>query len=151
MPDSSTRPPGAGPRFDLPRAALVGFGSIDREHQTLFDILNDIAAEFANGGPINGAGFAPHVANLRDHMAAHFEHEEAEMAQVRYGGTDGHAAHHAGILAKLDAFHATVRSQPTTTAEITFELFDRLLDDVLRADLAFKDFLVANGYTHSRK
>lgn len=150
MPGSPVRSPDTNRRFELPQAAFIGYGSIDSEHQTLFAIINDMVAEFADVRVVDAAHFANRVANLRDHMAAHFEHEEADMADVRYGETEGHAAHHAAILVRLDAFHTKIRSQPTVTAEDTFELFDRLLDDVLRADLAFKDFLVAQGLAHSR-
>ncbi len=138
------------PHFVLPGAAIFHFKEIDREHQELFDILNSAAAQFASGATVSGADFAAHITELRDRMAIHFAHEETEMVAAAYGGARSHAEHHAAVLAKLDRFHAETRSRAVIAAEATFVLLDRLLDDVLRADLAFKDFLVANGLVAAR-
>ena len=137
-------------RFLLPDSALFHFKSIDREHQELFDILNAAAAEFGNGAALPATRFGTHILRLREGLSLHFIREEAEMLATGYGGTSSHAAHHRGVLARLDSYHAEIAARATVEAEATFELLDRLLDDVLRADLAFKDFLAAKGLITAR-
>ena len=150
MADTDPKQSGPADRFLLPSSALFHFKSIDHEHQALFDLLNAAAAEFRESAAITGASFAAHIARLREQMAIYFENEEQEMALAGYGGTQGHAAHHGAVLARLDSFHADTLACATVAVEATFELLDRLLDDVLRADLPFKDFLAARGLLPTR-
>ncbi|MBU6471867.1 MAG: hemerythrin family protein [Alphaproteobacteria bacterium] len=147
MPEFKASPPPAARPFELPVSALFGDRHIDAEHQVLVDILNGTIAGFGSSGRLLSTRFAHDVAHLLDHLKQHFDHEEQLMTAARYPGLATHRAHHGCVLAKVSALRMEALQQTEIDKEPVFDLFDQVLDDLLRADLPFKAFLDANGLT----
>jgi len=133
------------PPFILPRSALFGFRNIDREHQELVDIVNGTAEDLRRHERPEPAHFAARIRELRERMLHHFAHEEREMRDAGFDGISAHITHHTRMIVSLNHLLARTAEAAEVARETSFELFAQVLDDVLRADLPFKDFLAAKG------
>jgi hemerythrin len=63
----------------------------DKEHQTLFDLLNRLHTAVATG---NRAITGPALDSLIDFVAKHFASEERNMSKTGYAGYAAHKAEH---------------------------------------------------------
>jgi hemerythrin len=78
-------------------------------------------------------------------MQAHFSHEEHEMAGLGYGDLPQHKAHHGRCVGRLDAIRRSAADNRIMNKKVLDEVFDMILDDIIRADSGFKSFLYARG------
>ncbi len=141
-------PADALPRpFILPRSALFGFKNIDHEHQELVDIVNGAIEDFRRLERHEAAHFVAWISKLRERMVHHFAHEEREMRDTGFDGVAAHITHHTQLIVRLNHMLAHISHTASVDLEAIFELFAQVLDDILRADLPFKDFLAAKGLT----
>ena len=131
--------------FILPHAALFGFKNIDREHQDLVDIVNGAIEDFHRLEHREAAHFANWISRLRERMVHHFAYEEREMRDAGFEGVAAHITHHTQLIVRLNQMLADIGHTAIVDLEAMFELFAQVMDDILRADLPFKDFLAANG------
>ncbi|MBU6445114.1 MAG: hemerythrin family protein [Alphaproteobacteria bacterium] len=131
--------------FILPRSALFGFKTIDHEHQELVDIVNGAIEDFRRLGRREAAHFEPWIRKLRERMVHHFAHEEREMRHAGFDGVAAHITHHTQLIERLNHMLAHIGHTAAVDIEALFELFAQVMDDILRADLPFKDYLAANG------
>ena len=76
-----------------------GEPTIDREHRELFDLANALLDSSLGGGN-DPARVASAFQRLMEHIAAHFAHEEALLAQRGYARLEAHRRIHAGLLAR---------------------------------------------------
>ncbi|QOX65620.1 bacteriohemerythrin [Anoxybacterium hadale] len=80
----------------------VGVGSIDQQHQKLFDMANQL---FEAGKNNKSKEFiSPLLGFLDDYTKKHFKDEESYMLSINYPGFEGQKKMHAdfiGALAKL--------------------------------------------------
>lgn len=128
--------------YTLPTASLIGHADIDAEHQELIDILNlaHQALQLAEE-PARDLVY-PFLETLRDKMQTHFGHEEHEMARLGFPELKPHISHHALCFARLDEICASVaQDKRKPDRDLLDELFDMVVDDMIRADGGFKTFL----------
>lgn len=137
-------PPGeAKPHLFLPDAALVQHAHIDDDHRELIDILNGMLQQADGRGMLVGAVFGDGLRALIARTERHFRDEEAEMAAAVYPELAAHQAVHAAALAHFaDTLRGTA-GQTEADASAVYNLFNIVLDDLLRADLGFKSHLDA--------
>ncbi len=128
--------------YALPKTSLIGHAEIDDDHQTLIDLLNHAhcaVAPLANPAP---SLIYPFLENLREGLKWHFHREEKEMARLGYPELAPHRFHHAQCIARLDEIcDAVAGAQIEVGRDFLDELFDMILDDIIRADGGFKTYL----------
>jgi hemerythrin-like metal-binding protein len=137
-------------RFALPEACRLDFKNIDAEHTVLINILNESLSAFDAGDQVAVAEFEKYFRRLWQEMAAHFRHEEAEMEQVQYPQCLAHKHHHADVLSRLASVRDHAAEAGYVDRHTVEDIFDTILDDMLRADLGFKTFLFQQGIITKR-
>lgn len=128
--------------YRLPASLSIPYGDIDAEHQTLIDLLNqafDVLS--AADAP---ARILSILAALNQSLAAHFRHEEQEMEKLGYPDLLAHSAHHLTCLSRLDDIRdAVAAGERPANRTLLDDLFDLVMDDIIKADSGFKSFLYA--------
>jgi hemerythrin-like metal-binding protein len=137
-------------QFKLPRSALFQFEDIDQEHQKLIDILNETMLPSERNRRVEGTHFVLHIRILLDHLIEHFANEEGIMAETCYPGLAEHRAHHATIKDGIGTMLAEALLRSDIPVESVHDLFDRLVDELLRFDLMFKSYPEGNGFIKKR-
>jgi hemerythrin-like metal-binding protein len=133
-------------RYELPPALSIAYGDIDKEHCELIDTLNAARRLFqrAQNAPANR--FHPFLRKMQDDMKQHFLHEEAEMAKLDYPLLAEHRLHHARCARRLDDIcDAVFAGSRIIDKDLLDDLFDIIMDDVIRADSDLKSFLSAEN------
>ena len=128
--------------YILPDGCSMPEPELQAEHQALIDLLNR---------GLEAVGVIPEpevemllsmLEELRGLLGAHFAHEERVMARCRFPGLAAHSLHHDLCAARLDRLGEMLlagRLKPNRF--LLDEMFDLILDDLIRADGAFKSFL----------
>jgi hemerythrin len=122
----------------------VNISEIDRQHQKLFALFNDLYEAMQEG---HGNEVIDKVlTSVIDYTAYHFAHEEALFRQYGYPDEASHRAEHAKLaeqakvlVQKLGAGQAHV-----SMATLKF-LCDWLNNHILVTDKQFAPFLIAKG------
>lgn len=121
----------------------VGLPSIDDDHRQLAQIINRIADE------IEEASYALCVelfGELEAAAAAHFTREEEILDRLRYPQIERHREYHAELIRQLRELQRFGESK--VAKEELFWRFaamtDFVIDDIIRGDLEFKEFLHAS-------
>jgi hemerythrin len=78
----------------------IGVQEMDHQHQTLFNILNELHAAMSKGTAQNVAGDL--LQKLIDYTREHFSAEEALMKAVSYPGFAGHLLKHKELLKQAE-------------------------------------------------
>lgn len=128
--------------YALPRACLIGYADIDAEHQGLIDILNLARQALQTVEEPARHLVYPFLEQLRDRLKAHFGHEEMEMDRLGFPELLPHRAHHNHCFARLDEICDKVaQGQAKLDQNLLDDLFDMIVDDIIRADIGLKTFL----------
>lgn len=114
----------AGQRQDEPGGLVawgpevaVGDADIDRQHQTLLALVNDLHGGITGG--LRRESLMGRLTGLRRFTARHFAWEERCMALVPAAHDDAHVAMHAALLADLDRVLADMQAgRDDTVAEL---------------------------------
>ncbi|MBU6298851.1 MAG: hemerythrin family protein [Alphaproteobacteria bacterium] len=133
----------AKPLLFLPASALMHHGHIDDDHRELIGMLNRMLLAAGAHGTLGGAAFAEGLQSFIARAERHFRDEEQAMAAVAYPQLAQHKLHHADVLRRLAGALRDTAVQSKVAAAEVYDLFNFILDDLLRADLAFKSFLDA--------
>jgi hemerythrin-like metal-binding protein len=130
--------------YEIPASLSIDFDSINAEHEKLVSVLND-ALRLIRTEQGSAAGIIDEsLTDLSAAMQAHFNHEEGEMAGLGYGDLPQHKVSHARCLARLNAIRQSVGNRGVNK-NVLDQVFDMILDDIIRADSGFKSFLYARG------
>ena len=132
-------------RFDIPTAALIHYKEIDLEHQALVEILNSLTHAFGENNQLNGALFYEQAIQFLHAFEHHSANEEKEMADLAFPGLAIHRKHHANSIDKVQQIANEALQRPFVIKSSFFELFDRLIDELLRDDILFREFLDGRG------
>ena len=132
-------------RFDIPTAALIHYKEIDREHQALVEILNSLTRAFGENDQLSGALFYEHAMKFRHAFEHHSANEEKEMADLEFPGLAIHKEHHTNSIDNVREIANEALQKPFVIKSVFFELFDRLIDEFLRDDILFREFLDGRG------
>ena len=133
-------------RYELPPALSIAYGDIDKEHCELIDTLNAVRHMFQSAQNPPAIKFHPFLQKMRDGMKQHFLHEEAEMAKLDYPLLAEHRRHHVRCARRLDDIcDAIFAGRRIVDKDLLDDLFDIIMDDVIRADSDLKSFLSARN------
>jgi hemerythrin len=115
----------------------------DKEHQTLFDLLNRLHTAVATG---NRAITGPALDSLIDFVAKHFASEERNMSKTGYAGYAAHKAEHDKLVETcLDLQKKFRAGQANITAETTAFVKDWLVKHIPNVDKAYGPHLNSKG------
>jgi hemerythrin len=119
---------------------LVGLPAIDDDHRRLVQTVNCIGAE------IEEASYELCVELFDDLEAAaaeHFSREEAILERLRYPLIEHHREYHADLIRRLRELKGLGYQKIAKRAlfDRFAEMADFIVDDIIRGDLEFKDFL----------
>jgi hemerythrin-like metal-binding protein len=128
------------PIYSISESLSIAYDDIDVEHGRLIALLNGMLVVTKDGQPQSARASKRRLDELSEAMTAHFDHEEREMASVAYSHLAQHKEHHLGCVAK---FNAIRDSMTTIEKPILDQIFDLVIDDIIRADSGFKSFLYA--------
>jgi len=132
------------PLMEWSSALSVGFAEIDRQHQRLIEIANELNTAMQSG---QGTSVVGQILNeLVDYTVKHFAYEESLMKQHDYRGRDDHLAKHKKLIEEVSAYK---RQFDSGKANITVELLafirDWLVNHILKTDVALARDLNARG------
>jgi hemerythrin len=122
----------------------VHIAALDRQHQRLFDTINELNDALATG---EGSTVAdPVLKKLVDYALYHFAAEEALMTEHNFPGVFTHRMEHGkfaqSVTKLLDGYRA---GKPGVPVSLLLFLQTWLKEHILVTDKAYSDFLNARG------
>lgn len=122
----------------------VGIAAIDRQHQGLVQMINDLhAALVAKQGQ---QALAEIVGRMLDYAAVHFATEETLLKQHRYPQYGAHQAEHESFRGKARELKQRVENKRfVLTLEVIQFLKEWLSDHILVKDQEYAPFLIGAG------
>jgi hemerythrin-like metal-binding protein len=126
---------------ELTASFELEFEALDQDHQKMVDQVNAIIAEIDAG---NTGECKAQVAEFVALSKRHFAREEALLVSVNYPDVEKHRKHHLDLNDKLDHMLEFAKMAPENDMaceSLKKELVYFIMDDVITADLEFKDFL----------
>lgn len=122
----------------------VGVAKIDKEHQGLFDIMNQLHEGMLAGKGREVIGGA--LGNLIQYTKVHFGDEEALLKQHQYPKYAEHLKLHETFRSKVAELDAQFKSGTAALSVSTLDfLRDWLSKHILGIDMQYRDFLAAKG------
>ena len=129
-------------RYTLPLNCTLPEPELQAEHEALIDILNQGLKTIATISEPSAELFLTLLEDLRRLLGVHFAHEEQVMAKRGFPNLAPHALHHDLCVARLERLgDMLLEGRLKPNKFLLDELFDMILDDVIRADGDFKSFL----------
>lgn len=120
-----------------PRFA-TGIERIDRQHQALFEAVNDLAESFHQGRSAEQVQRS--LAFLEGYVAEHFADEEAYMADAGYPELTAHRELHQALTAQVHDLQERLRQNEVITLDVTIFLADWLKHHIEDADMGYVRF-----------
>jgi len=128
---------------------LLGIPGVDREHQELAQLFNQVAKLYACAGEKRMTGNAEVAEELvgllnemGEHVRSHFRNEEALMRESGYPELEDHSFEHASLLAEYAELLRELESQGLgcLDTETLGSLKTWLIGHVANADSRFGEF-----------
>ena len=118
---------------------LTGHEEIDRDHQSLIDIVNEIEAAIRCGTGTNQRL----LNSLVETVDSHFRSEEAILRNISYPDSRRHAQYHADSFARAAALRdaCEVASDNRDWEESFRELRGLVINEIVMDDIEFKGYL----------
>ena len=126
---------------ELPQSFLLESETLDKDHQQLADILNEIVKSIDDG---KASECKRLVADFVMAAKAHFAKEEAFLVKIGYPNVKKHQDHHRSLNNKMEhmlEFAEMAKENSLAQESLRKELLFFLMDDVITTDLDFKKFL----------
>ncbi len=126
---------------ELTPSFLLDSESLDRDHQHLADIVNQIVQLIDDNEAEKCEGL---VTDLVKSAKEHFANEEALLVKVGYPDVKKHQDHHKSLNTKMDhliEFAKMAGSNQMARDSLRKELVFFLMDDVITTDMDFKNFI----------
>ena len=119
---------------------LVGLPAIDDDHRALVSTINRVGAE------IEEASYELCVSlfdSFEESAVAHFRREEELLERLGYPEIERHRGYHDDLLRKVRQLKSLGYQKVSKDALFRrfVEMADFVVDDILRGDLEFKEFL----------
>lgn len=95
--------------FEWTEDLETGIGAIDRDHRGLFALVNDLHDKARHG---TEESLDVTLDALVDYVDAHFDREEALMAEAGYDGLADHRIVHQRLAAKVAAYRKAYEAHP---------------------------------------
>jgi hemerythrin len=122
----------------------VSIREIDRQHQKLFALFNELydAMQQGDGNEVIGKV----LASVVDYTAYHFAHEEELFRKYGYPDEAAHRAEHANLTEQAKALEQRLRAGQSEVTEVTLKfLCDWLTHHIIVSDKKFAPFLIDKG------
>lgn len=130
----------ARPLIEWSSVLSVGFAEIDKQHQRLVEIANELNSAMHSGAGNQVAGRI--LGELVDYTVQHFAYEEGQMKKYNYPQAPGHFAAHKKLVTEVSAFKEKFdRGQAAVSIELMGFLRDWLLNHILKVDKSLGNFL----------
>jgi hemerythrin-like metal-binding protein len=134
---------GSGPLV-LPDNMRVGQKVIDRDHETLFVMANDIRDMLRQGDPRHVVEMAE---RLLIEMLAHFDREESILESAGHSHASAHAKYHSLLRQRVPRIRGVLAdlAKGGEASRATFDiLIAFLLNDPIAADMDLRPFFANN-------
>lgn len=121
--------------FEFSADYKVGIELIDKEHQGLFDLLNNaiLSLDQRRAAPREIA--ADFLENLKTYALEHFTHEEAYMKKIGDGELSRQREEHADFTASLEHFYADEHTKEADVRELINYVVKWLFSHILASDM----------------
>lgn len=126
---------------ELTSSFKLDYEALDRDHQSLADQVNKIVKAIDND---EGDKCEDLVNDFVKAAKSHFAKEEALLVKVGFPNVEGHQAHHKSLNTKMDhliEFSKMAGQNQMACESLRKELVYFLMDDVITADMDFKNFI----------
>lgn len=122
----------------------VGVQSIDGQHLSLFNMLNELHAAMMKGQARSVAG--PVLRRLVNYTREHFEAEEAMMASAKYPGLADHRIKHRELTRQAEEFMDRFeRGEATINIQLLNFLRDWLSIHIKKSDKEYTPWMQKAG------
>jgi len=123
----------------------IGIGSIDKQHEKLVGMLNDLYAGFVSGKAKEVMG--PILDGLVDYTSTHFRYEEDIFDRTNYADVVAHKREHHNLVKKVLEIQARFKNDPTNvlSQDVMGFLRDWLMNHILGTDKHYVPHMKANG------
>lgn len=109
---------------------------IDKQHQALFGLVNEVAEKVKSGNLPEIKGV---IKRLSSYTVEHFRDEEAIMRKAGYPDLEDHQMIHAELLEKVEGLQAKLeKNQAVSLVSVIRFLSDWLKDHILKDDMSYK-------------
>ena len=140
MTNSATTGPYTPPHLYWTKNLAIGHALIDTDHRRIFDIANQLQAEFVEQPEHSIVGEA--LVELIEHTGDHFLREEALMKAVRYPGVEEHRVEHAALMNQVNELHRSfMEGKANISVEVSEFLHKGLVPHILNTDMALGHYL----------
>jgi hemerythrin-like metal-binding protein len=122
----------------------VGISIIDKQHQRLIIIINDLADAMRQG---KGREITKQIINdLKNYTLEHFTTEENYFKEFDYPDTEEHIKEHHDFIDKVNMFQTDFEAGKIgLSVKIMHFLSDWLKQHILETDKKYSDFLISKG------
>ena len=117
----------------------VGSEEIDREHEDLIALLNNLAANVEAG--MGAEAVKGCLDKLLDHTEQHFRHEEAIMARAEYPDLDHHHRLHEALMEEIREFRKELDGGTDIGPEVTDFIKTWLISHIMESDKQLGGYL----------
>ena len=122
----------------------VNVGKIDREHQKLVEMVNELTDAMKKG---HGRDVIGEILNgLIAYTASHFQTEETYFRQVKYPYTEEHKKEHAAFVQKVTEFKREFDAGRATVSVNVLQFLSKWLQTHIKgADQKYSSYLNEKG------
>jgi hemerythrin len=140
MTNSATTGEHIPPHLYWTKNLTIGHALIDTDHRRIFDIANQLQAEFVEQPEHSIVGEA--LVELIEHTGDHFMREEALMQAVRYPGVEEHRLEHATMMHQVNELHRRfMERKANISVEVSEFLHEGLVPHILNTDMELGRYL----------
>ena len=132
---------------ELTPSFMLEYESLDKDHQHLADIVNQIIKAIDDDEAEKCEGL---VGDFVKSAKDHFSNEEALLVKAGYPNVKKHQDHHKSLNTKMDhiiEFAKMAGENQMARDSLRKELVFFLMDDVITADMEFKNFIEEKAKT----
>jgi hemerythrin len=126
---------------ELTPAFLLEYEALDRDHQRLADLVNQVVKAIDDDEADKCADL---VIDLVKSAKSHFAREEALLVKFGYPNVEKHRDHHRNLSTKMDhmiEFAKMAGENQLARDSLRKELVFVLMDDIITTDMDFKNFV----------
>jgi len=123
---------GSGKMISWSKSFSVGVGQMDREHQRLVDIINNLYASMRSGRSKDAIGTI--LDELVDYTKTHFAHEERLMQEAGFGGYNDQKRAHEALVAQVAEIQGKYHAGTALGQEVMTFLKNWLLNHIQGMD-----------------
>jgi len=126
---------------ELTPAFLLEYEILDRDHQRLADLVNQVVKAIDDDQADKCADL---VIDLVKSAKSHFAREEALLVKFGYPNVEKHRDHHRNLSTKMDhmiEFAKMAGENQLARDSLRKELVFVLMDDIITTDMDFKNFV----------